>query len=117
MIKLEKKLDKFDPNNPIFREVKQALEILGDRWSVLILITLLEKPLRFGDIQSGVGGINPRTLTKRLRMLEDFGLVSKQEYSEFPPRTEYEVTEKAIALKKVIGELKKWAKKNCEDNR
>lgn len=109
-----KEVHKVDPQDPIFKEVKQALEILGDRWSVLILISLLEKPLRFVDIQNRIG-INPRTLTKKLRMLEEFGLVAKNEYKEFPPRTEYEVTKKALALKKVIEELKKWAKKHCEE--
>ncbi len=107
-----------DESSLIFQEVKRALEIFGDRWSVLILMTLLAssgEPLRFGDMQSRVDGINPRTLTKRLKMLEGFGLISKKEFDEFPPRTEYEVTEKTLALKKVIEELKKWAKKNCED--
>ena len=96
--------------------MKQALEILGDRWSVLILMSIINKPLRFSEIQANVGGINPRTLTKRLRMLEQSGLMCKKEYNEFPPRTEYEVTQKAIALKKAIEELKKWAKEHCDNS-
>ena len=95
------------------QEIKQALRILGDHWSGLILFCLLEKPRRFSDIERYSTGISPRTLTKRLLMLEEFGLITKKEFKEFPPRTEYQVTDKAIALKESLMGLKKWAKEYC----
>jgi len=96
------------------QEIKQALRILGDHWSGLILFCLLEKPQRFGDIQQFSEGISPRTLTKRLQALEEFGLITRQEFKEFPPRTEYCVTKKAIELKESLMGLKKWSKKYCQ---
>lgn len=96
-----------------YLEFKQALAILGDRWSALILLCLFDKPHRFVDIQKFAEGINSRTLTQRLHMLEDAGLVTRKVYKEFPPRAEYALTQKAWELKASIMELKKWARKYC----
>ncbi|MDB5163611.1 MAG: hxlR 2 [Candidatus Saccharibacteria bacterium] len=95
------------------QEIKLALHILGDHWSGLILFCLLDNPHRFSDIEAFATGISPRTLTKRLQALEEFGLITKRQYKEFPPRTEYQVTPKAIELKESLMSLKKWAKKYC----
>lgn len=97
-----------------FREMRTALQTIGDKWSGLILVCLFEKPCRFTDIEALLPGLNPRTLSQRLRDLEDFGLVSRHEYKEFPPRTEYATTSKAEGLKPVLHELKRWAKKHCK---
>ncbi|HTE22187.1 MAG TPA: helix-turn-helix domain-containing protein [Candidatus Limnocylindria bacterium] len=96
-----------------YAEFKTALGILGDKWSGLVLLCLFDHPRRFVDIQNKTQGINPRTLTQRLHMLEAAGLIEKREYKEFPPRTEYRLTEKAHELKAALHELKKWAKKYC----
>ncbi len=98
------------------QEFKQALHILGDHWSGLILLSLFEKPQRFSDIEQYSPGISPRTLTSRLQMLEESGLITKKHYKEFPPRTVYQLTPKAIALKEALMGLKKWAKKYCAQN-
>lgn len=97
-----------------YQEIRTALQTIGDKWSGLILICLFEKPCRFTDIESLLPGLNPRTLSQRLRDLEDFGLVSRQEYKEFPPRIEYSITSKAEGLKPVMHQLKIWAKKHCK---
>ena len=97
-----------------YQEFRTALKIIGDKWSGLILLCLFDHPCRFGEIADTIPGLNPRTLTKRLRNLEQAGLISRREYKEFPPRTEYAPTEKAHELKKAIMELKKWAHKYCE---
>jgi len=65
------------------------------------------------DIQKVVRGINSRTLSKKLHDLEAEGLIEKQNYKEFPPRTEYSVTKKAKDLKAAIAGLKQWAGKYC----
>ncbi len=96
-----------------FLEIKQALHIIGDHWSGLILLCLLEEPRRFSDIEKLNPGISPRTLSRRLQMLEEFGLITKTHFKEFPPRTMYQVTTKAIELKEALMGLKKWAKKYC----
>lgn len=104
--------DFFDKSKE-YQEFKAALKILGDRWSALIIISILEQPQRFGDIEKFAVGISPRTLTQRLKMLEQLGLITRREYKEFPPRTEYAITQKARDLKPVMMELKKWSKHYC----
>lgn len=96
-----------------YRELRTAFKIIGDKWSGLILICLFDHPARFTEIIDTLPGLNPRTLTERLRRLEEAGLITRREYKEFPPRTEYAVTEKARDLKAALFELKKWAKKYC----
>jgi DNA-binding HxlR family transcriptional regulator len=96
-----------------YLEFKTALNILGDKWSALIIMCIFDHPKRFVDIQNYTSGISPRTLAQRLHVLEDAGLITRQEFKEFPPRTEYTVTKKAQELKTAMAELKKWAKKYC----
>lgn len=103
-----------EKNYEEYQEFKTALEILGDKWSALIIMCIFEQPQRFVDIQKFASGISPRTLTQRLHTLEQAGLITRQEYKEFPPRTEYSVTDKARELKAAMVELKKWAKKYCK---
>jgi DNA-binding HxlR family transcriptional regulator len=109
-------MDKSKTINQVHEEVRQALQIVGDRWSGLILICLLEEPMRFIDIQRSAGGVNSRTLTQKLRALEAAGLIERQTYKEYPPRTVYRVTKKARDLKEAISGLKHWAKKYCALN-
>jgi DNA-binding HxlR family transcriptional regulator len=101
-------------DNEEYLEFKTALDIFGDKWSALIILCVFEQPQRFLDIQKFASGISPRTLTQRLQMLEKAGLITRQEFKEFPPRTEYTVTQKARDLKAAMFELKKWAKKYCK---
>ena len=97
----------------VYQEVLRALQIFGDRSSTLILVCLLDQPRRFGDIQQQATGISSRTLAKKLLQLEEAGLVRKEEFKEYPPRTEYCVTQKARDLKGAMLGLKAWAKKYC----
>lgn len=104
---------KFLEESQEYQEFRKALAILGDKWSALIIISVFDGPKRFSEIQKLTEGISPRTLTQRLNMLESEGMISRQVYKEFPPRTEYSVTSKAIELKSSMMELKKWAHKHC----
>lgn len=101
-------------DNQEYKQFKRVLEMIGDKWSVLVILSVFNHPKRFSDIQEFAAGISPRTLSQRLQMLEDMGLITRQEYKEFPPRTEYSATDKARELKAAIVELKKWAKKYCK---
>jgi DNA-binding HxlR family transcriptional regulator len=103
-------------DNQEYLQFKRVLDILGDKWSALIIMCILDQPRRFVDIQEFAAGISPRTLSQRLHMLEEFGLITRKEYKEFPPRTEYSVTDKARELKAAMSELKKWAKKYCKNS-
>ncbi len=110
------KVQKFLSNdNQEYLQFKRALDIFGDKWSALIILCIFDEPKRFGDIEEFATGISPRTLSQRLHMLEDFGLITRKEYKEFPPRTEYSATNKAHELKAALIELKKWARKYCKN--
>lgn len=108
-------LEKLNGDNTPFEEMKSALRIIGDKWSSLILICLFSGDSRFRDIQASLPSLNPRTLSKRLKVLEEAGLVTKQKFKEFPPRTIYTPTQKAYDLKEALAELHKWAKKYYPD--
>lgn len=96
------------------KELRQVLNIIGDKWSALILHDLSQSgALRFGECQKNEG-INPRTLTQRLVALEEAGLITKTEYSEYPPRTEYTITKKGKELVPVFDQMVKWAEKNLQ---
>lgn len=108
-------IDKLSQDTGPFEEVKSALKIIGDKWSALILICLFSGDSRFKDIQETLPNLNPRTLSKRLKTLESAGLITRQKFDEFPPRTVYTPTPKAHDLREALVELRKWAKKYYSD--
>ncbi len=88
--------------------VAACAEILGTKWTALIVHELSEGPRRFSQIEHSCAGISPRTLSERLRALEDEGLVDRRSYAESPPRVEYELTEKGAALLPIIDEMRRF---------
>ena len=88
--------------------VEATLELIGGKWTGIILYYLLNGRLRFSELKRQVGDVTQRMLTKQLRELEASGLVSRIVYAEVPPRVEYELTEEGESLKPVINALKKW---------
>lgn len=77
-------------------------DVLGAKWTICIIAELLRGARRFGQLQSAFEGISPRTLTERLRQLEAEGFISRQAFAEAPPRVEYTLTVKGMALAPVI---------------
>ncbi|MBO0733415.1 MAG: helix-turn-helix transcriptional regulator [Methylocapsa sp.] len=89
--------------------VAKALDIIGEKWSLLVLRDLFRKgPLRFQDLAQGLGGVAPNTLSARLKMLERQGVVAARLYEQHPPRYEYFLTEKGRALGPVLKALYEW---------
>jgi DNA-binding HxlR family transcriptional regulator len=86
-----------------------ACDILGDRWSLPIVATLLDGPLRYTELQKRLPAIAPNILTARLRKLEQEGLVLSSRYSARPPRFDYRVTPDGAALGDPIRLLAVWA--------
>jgi DNA-binding HxlR family transcriptional regulator len=83
-------------------------EIIGSKWTALIVHDLSEGPRRFSQIEHACPGISPRTLAERLRTLEQEQLVVRRSYAEAPPRVEYELTEKGEALLPIISEMRRF---------
>lgn len=88
--------------------VARTLEVVGDRWTLLIVRDLLRATRRFQDLQASLAGIAPNILSDRLKLMEEHGLVTRRLYSDHPPRAEYELTERGRGLGVVIGALAAW---------
>jgi DNA-binding HxlR family transcriptional regulator len=88
--------------------VAKSLEVLGERWTLLIVRDLLRGPARFQDLQTSLDGIAPNLLSERLKAMEEHGLIERRLYSERPPRFEYHLTDKGRELGPVVGALAQW---------
>ena len=82
--------------------VAATSELIGSKWTALIIHDLSEGPRRFSELERSCPGISPRTLSERLRLLEQENLVVRRSYSETPPRVEYELTDKGSSLLPII---------------
>jgi DNA-binding HxlR family transcriptional regulator len=91
-----------------------AAERVGDRWTLLIVDSLLEGPRRFNDLQESVEGISPNVLSQRLKNLEREAIVVARPYSERPPRLAYELTAPGRELAGVLKLLAHWGARGGE---
>jgi DNA-binding HxlR family transcriptional regulator len=85
------------------------MEILGKKWTCLILRCLLGDARRFTDISGHVGGLSDRLLSQRLQELEEAGIVRRRVYAQRPVAVEYTLTAKGAALRKVVEAIQRWA--------
>lgn len=90
--------------------VAACAEIIGAKWTALLVHDLSEGPRRFSELHHSCRGISPRTLSERLRELEQGGIVVRRSYAESPPRVEYELTEKGEALLPIIDEMRRFGR-------
>jgi DNA-binding HxlR family transcriptional regulator len=92
--------------------VARALDVIGEKWSLLILRDLFRKgALRFRALEEGLPGVAPNTLSARLKTLEAQGVISTRLYEAHPPRYEYFLTEKGKALGPVLKALYNWGER------
>ena len=99
------------PIEPIEGCVASALQILGNKWTALLIRDLSTGSQRFCALERSLDGISPRTLSQRLTDLEEHGIVTKETYAEAPPRTEYALTEKGEALIPILRQMANWGEK------
>ena len=92
--------------------VAKSLEVVGDRWTLLLVRDLLAGARRFQDLQESLPGIPPNILSDRLKRMEEHGLVTRRFYSEHPPRAEYALTDKGRELGFVVGALAAWGSRH-----
>ena len=93
--------------------IARTLEIIGDRWTILILRDLVLKGQRkFLDFELSLTGISPNTLSARLKILEETGLVQRRFYEQHPPRAEYLLTDRGRELVPVLRALRAWGEKH-----
>lgn len=91
--------------------IERTARLVGNKWTLLIIRDLLDGCKRFSELQRSLAGISPRTLSERLSMLEEAGLVRRKAYAEIPPRVEYSLTEKGRALVPLIEAMREYGEK------
>ena len=96
--------------------IGRAIRLLGDMWTLMIVYTLLSGPKRFGELLDAMGNVSPKTLSQRLKMLEEIGFVDRLAFAEIPPRVEYNLTEKGLALVDVIKAIDQFAMRYLTDS-
>ena len=98
-----------------FCPVARALDVIGDRWTILILRDLLlEGPRKFIDFQQSFPRISPSTLSARLKNLEEHGIIVRRFYADHPPRAEYLLTAKGEDLRPILRSLRVWGDRHTE---
>ncbi|GGM34319.1 winged helix-turn-helix transcriptional regulator [Microbacterium saperdae] len=94
------------------RAIREVLDRVGDKWSLLVIATLRGDRLRFTELLKHIPGISQRMLTLTLRQLERDGLVARTVYAEVPPRVEYELTDLGATLIPMARTIGDWALAN-----
>jgi DNA-binding HxlR family transcriptional regulator len=91
--------------------IASAMQIIGNKWTALILRDLCSGAKRFSELEKLVDGINPRTLSQRLDDLESHNIITKETFNEVPPRVTYTLTEKGRDLVPVLQQMAAWGEK------
>lgn len=89
-------------------EMQSAMNVLGGKWTFMIVYTLLDGKKRFKELERSVVGINTRMLVKELKSLEVHGIINRVVFATIPPTVEYSLTEKGRQLEPTMRELNKW---------
>ena len=88
--------------------VATTLQLIGNKWKILIIRNLLGGKQRFTDFLKSITGISKKVLTDNLRALEDDGLISREVFAEVPPRVEYALTELGQTLRPILDAMRNW---------
>lgn len=102
--------DVFNPECP----ARSVLDLLAEKWTLLIVHALSERTMRTGELRRRVLGISEKMLIQSLRRLEDSGLVLRTSYPEVPPRVEYQLSPLGISLSNAVKTLDRWVEENAE---
>lgn len=88
--------------------VATTVQLIGNKWKLLIIRNLLVRPWRFNELQKNLDGISQKVLTDSLRSLEQDGLVTRTVYAEVPPRVEYALSDLGLSLKPILDAMQNW---------
>src|SRR5215468_100424 len=102
--------DVYDKNCP----TRHVLDRIADKYTVLVVVYLQDKPRRFNELQRIITGISQKMLTQTLRSLERDGLVTRTIYAEVPPRVEYTLTALGETLIEPLAAIRLWAESNID---
>ena len=88
--------------------VATTVQLIGNKWKLLIIRNLLVRPWRFNELQKDLDGISQKVLTDSLRSLEQDSLVTRTVYAEVPPRVEYALSDLGLSLKPILDAMQTW---------
>ncbi|MDQ6693542.1 MAG: helix-turn-helix transcriptional regulator [Chloroflexota bacterium] len=89
----------------------RAIRLLGDTWTLMIIHSLMSGTKRFGALLEGLGNVSPKTVSQRLKKLEELGFVKRRAYAEIPPRVEYCLTDKGRALVDILTAIQDFGER------
>ena len=95
--------------------MERAMQLLGDVWTLKIIYALLTGTRRFGEILETMGNVSPKTVSNRLKMLEEIKFVQRQAFAEIPPRVEYRLTERGLALVDIMNAINQFGERYLSD--
>ena len=90
------------------RPVATTVQLIGNKWKLLILRNLLTRPWRFNELQKNLEGISQKVLTDSLRSMEADGIITRTVYAEVPPRVEYALSELGESLRPILEAMRVW---------
>ncbi len=96
--------------------VAATVQLIGNKWKLLIIRNLLSRPWRFNELQRDLDGISQKVLTDSLRSMQADGIVTRTVYPEAPPRVEYALSELGLSLKPVLDAMRIWGESYREMN-
>ncbi len=95
--------------------VATTINLIGNKWKLLIIRDLLGGTKRFGELRKSLTGISQRVLTENLRDLEKDGLLNRKVFAEVPPRVEYSLNQTGLSLQPIIMSMAEWGTKYKND--
>jgi DNA-binding HxlR family transcriptional regulator len=107
MFRTEEQQKNLCTNCPLAR----VADVIGDTWSLLIIRDLFTGAKRFGELETSLAGVSSRTLTKKLKFLEERKIISRKKHSEKPPRVEYTLTKSGQKFQKIIDDMRVYGEK------
>lgn len=91
-------------------DVATTVQIIGNKWKLLIMRNLLSRPWRFNELRKSLGGVSQKVLTDSLRQLESDGIILRTVYPEVPPRVEYSLTELGESMRPILSAMENWGR-------
>lgn len=90
--------------------VATTVQLIGNKWKLLIIRNLLQRPWRFNELQKNLDGISQKVLTDNLRSLEADGIITRTIYPQVPPKVEYALSELGESLRPILDDMRVWGK-------
>jgi DNA-binding HxlR family transcriptional regulator len=94
---------------------RYVLEMISDKWTILIIDKLSQKTCRFGELKREVGGISQKVLTQTLRSLEKNGLIKRESYPVLPLKVEYSLTALGVGISSIFSTITAWAESHMDE--